>query len=106
MVDKSRSGGTNKPANRTATADQVGSRPGAKSEGVRSPTNGDEAGDARASHSGLDVSGQFRVGERITIGVRGADIVLLQSHSGREVVVSEAALAGLLNDTYFVDKMD
>lgn len=106
MTDKSRSDGTNKPANRTATAAQVGTKPGAKSEGTRNPTDGDAAGDARQSHSGLDVGGQFRVGERISIGVRGADIVLTQSHSGREVVVAEAALAGLLNDTYFVDKVD
>lgn len=106
MTDKSRSGGTNHAANRGATAAQTGSKPGAKTEGTRNPSAGSEEGDARQSHSGLDVSGQFRVGERVTIGVRGADIVLLQSHSGREVVVSEAALAGLLNDTYFVDKVD
>lgn len=58
------------------------------------------------SNSGLDVQGQMRIGDRITIGVRGGGLVLTQSHSGREVEVSEAALAGLLDDEYFVDKRD
>lgn len=106
MTDKSRDGGSNKAHDRGATRDQIGSKPGARTEGTRSPTDGSEEGDARTSHSGLDVSGQFRIGERITLGVRGGDLVLMQSHSGREVVVSEAALAGLLDDTYFVDKVD
>jgi hypothetical protein len=35
--------------------------------------------------------------------VRGDGLVLTQSHSGREVEVSEAALAGLLDEQYFVD---
>lgn len=104
MTDKSRDGGTNKPHNRSASAAQTGSKPGAKTEAQRAGTEGDEEGNR--SHSGLDISGQFRVGEKISIGVRGSDIVLTQAHSGREVVVAEAALAGLLNDTYFVDKVD
>ncbi len=94
--------GTNHAHDRS-TAGKTGEKPGAKTEGLRSPTGGT---DQAPSNSGLDVSGQFRVGERISIGVRGSDIVLIQSHSGREVVVAEAALAGLLNDTYFVDKVD
>lgn len=106
MTDKARNGGTNKPANRTATADQVGTKPGARSAQQAHGVAGEDNGKAPIANSGLDVSGQFRVGERISIGVRGADIVLTQSHSGREVVVAEAALAGLLNDTYFVDKVD
>jgi hypothetical protein len=61
---------------------------------------------APCSTSGLDIQGQFRIGERITLGVRGGGLVLTQSHSGREVEVSEAALAGLLDDEYFVDKRD
>lgn len=105
MVDKSRSGGTNKPANRGAADAQVGSKPGAKSAQQAHGTAGEDNGKAPIANSGLDVSGQFRVGDRITIGVRGADIVLTQSHSGREVVVAEAALSGLLDDTYFVDKV-
>lgn len=60
--------------------------------------------DPAASHSGLDVNGQFRVGDKISIGVRGSDIVLTQAHSGREVVVSEPTLQGLLEDEYFTDK--
>jgi len=57
-----------------------------------------------ASHSGLDVNGQFRIGDKISMGVRGADIVLTQSHSGREVIVSEPVLQGLLEDEYFTEK--
>lgn len=94
--------GTNHAHDRS-TAGKTGEKPGAKSEGQRSGTDGEEM---NRSHSGLDISGQFRVGEKISIGVRGSDIVLTQAHSGREVVVAEAALAGLLNDTYFVDKVD
>lgn len=103
MVDHARDGGTGKPHNRS-TAGKTGDKPGAKSEGTRAGTEGDQEG--VRGNSGLDISGQFRVGERISIGVRGSDIVLTQSHSGREVVVAEAALAGLLDDTYFVDKVD
>lgn len=106
MVDKARSGGTNKPHDRTATRAQTGTKPGAKTAAQAQGTDGEENGARQIGHSGLDISGQFRVGEKITIGVRGADIVLTQSHSGREVIVAEAALAGLLNDTYFVDKVD
>lgn len=104
MTDKSRDGGTNKPASRGA-GQHTGEKPGAKSSGTNVAKGSDGEENARTSNSGLDVSGQFRVGERISIGVRGADIVLTQSHSGREIVVGEAALAGLLDDTYFVEKV-
>jgi hypothetical protein len=60
---------------------------------------------APCSTSGLDIQGQMRIGDRISIAVRGGGLVLTQSHSGREVEVSEAALAGLLDDEYFVDKV-
>jgi len=105
MTDKSRSGGTNKATNRGAGL-HTGEKPGAKQAATAQGTDGTENGWPAQSHSGLDVSGQFRVGERISIGVRGSDIVLTQSHSGREVIVSEAALEGLLDDTYFTDKVD
>lgn len=57
-----------------------------------------------AATSGLDHQGQMRIGDRISIGVRGSGLVLTQSHSGREAEVSNAELAGLLDDTYFVEK--
>lgn len=57
-----------------------------------------------ASTSGLDHQGQMRIGDRITIAARGDGLVLTQSHSGREVEVAEATLAGLLDDEYFVEK--
>jgi hypothetical protein len=76
---------------------------GAKETGTARGTRGAENPNPAASSSGLDHQGNFRVGDRISIGVRGAGLVLTQSHSGREVEVSEAALAGLLDDTYFVD---
>lgn len=66
-------------------------------------TKGVDNPNPAASTSGLDHQGQMRIGDRISIGVRGEGLVLTQSHSGREVEVSEAALAGLLDDTYFVD---
>lgn len=66
-------------------------------------THGTDNPNSPASHSGLDVQGQFRIGERISLGVRGDGLVLTQSHSGREVEVSEAELSGLLDDKYFVD---
>lgn len=69
-------------------------------------TRGLDNPDPAASHSGLDTQGQFRVGDRISLGVRGDRLVLTQSHSGREVEVSEAMLAGLLDDEYFVEKRD
>lgn len=56
-----------------------------------------------ASTSGLDAQGQMRIGDRITISVRGGSVVLTHSHSGREVEVDEATLAGLLDDEYFVE---
>lgn len=54
--------------------------------------------------SGLDIQGQFRIGERITLAARGDALVLTQSHSGREAEVSEAELAGVLDDLYFTEK--
>lgn len=54
-----------------------------------------------ASNSGLDVSGQFRIGDKITLSVREGDLCLMKSGSGEEVIVSEAGLAGLLIDEYF-----
>ena len=77
-----------------------------KSTKTASPTRGAENGNPEASHSGLDTQGQMRIGERISIGVRGGGLVLTQSHSGREVEVSEAELAGLLDKEYFVEKRD
>lgn len=74
-----------------------------ETQGTAQGTKGLDNAEPGKSNSGLDVQGQFRVGERISIGVRGEDIVLTQSHSGREVVVSEATLSGLLDDEYFVD---
>jgi hypothetical protein len=79
---------------------------GDKSTQTARGTQGVDNGEGVRSNSGLDISGQFRIGERISLGVRGGGLVLTQSHSGREVEVSEAALAGLLDEEYFVDKKD
>ena len=46
----------------------------------------------------------MRIGERYSISVRGDKLVILQSHSGREVEVSEDTLAGLIEQEYFVDQ--
>lgn len=66
-------------------------------------TRGADNAAPAASTSGLDHQGQMRIGDRITIAVRGDGLVLTQSHSGREVEVSEAELSGLLDDNYFVE---
>ena len=73
-------------------------------EGTRGAENPNPAGPF--ANSGLDQQGNMRIGERYSIGVRGEDLVLTQAHSGREVIVSEAALAGLIEDEYFTDKVD
>lgn len=77
-----------------------------KSTKTAQGTRGVDNGEPAKSNSGLDTQGQMRIGDRITIGVRGGGLVLTQSHSGREVEVSEATLAGLLDNEYFVDKRD
>jgi hypothetical protein len=77
-----------------------------QSTNIASPTKGADNGEPVKSNSGLDAQGQMRIGERITIAVRGGNILLMQSHSGREVEVSEETLAGLLDDEYFVEHRD
>lgn len=62
--------------------------------------------DPGASHSGLDVNGQMRIGDTITIAIRGSDILLMQANSGREVTVSPATISGLLEEQYFTDHVD
>ncbi len=59
---------------------------------------------SKAAASGLDTSGQMRIGDTITIAVANGDIQLTKSGSGEQVLVSEASLAGLLVDEYFVTK--
>jgi hypothetical protein len=79
------------------------SKAGAKETGTAKGTQGLDNPNPAQSNSGLDHQGQFRVADRISIGVRGGGLVLTQSHSGREVEVSEETLAGLLDEEYFVD---
>lgn len=67
-------------------------------------TKGLDNGKPNEGNSGLDRQGQMRIGERITIAARGAGLVLTQSHSGREVEITEAELSGLLDREYFVEK--
>ena len=67
-------------------------------------TKGVQNGEPNASFSGLDAQGNMRIGERYSISVRGDKLVILQSHSGREVEVSEDTLAGLIEQEYFVDQ--
>lgn len=75
-----------------------------KSTKTASGTRGVDNPNPQASSSGLDPQGQFRIGDRITLGARGAGLVLTQSHSGREVEVEAATLAGLLDREYFIEK--
>jgi hypothetical protein len=77
-----------------------------KGHDVARGTRGAENADAAHSTSGLDPSGSFRIGDRISIGVRGGDVVLTQAHTGREITIGEETLAGLLEDEYFVEHRD
>lgn len=83
--------------------DSKTTKTGAKETGTARGTRGLDNPQAGCTSSGLDTQGQFRIGDRITLAVRGDGLVLTQSHSGREVEVGEATLAGLLDDEYFVD---
>jgi hypothetical protein len=77
-------------------------------------TKGDKGTSAGAKHGskegsstpiGLNEnSGEFRVGEKITFGVRNGNIMLRRSPQGEEVEVSEATLAGLMIDAFFTEK--
>jgi len=77
-----------------------------KSTNIAEGTRGFDNGNPGMSTSGLDHQGQFRIGDRISLGVRGGSLVITQSHSGREAVISEADLAGLIDDRYFVEHRD
>lgn len=68
------------------------------------PLRSTDSAAATVSNSGLDISGQFRIGDTITLSVHGGDLMLTKSGSGEQVVVGEAALAGLLYDEYFLTR--
>jgi len=51
--------------------------------------------------SGLQASGEFRVGEKITFGVRNGNILVRKAGSGDEIEVSESTMAGIFLDTLF-----
>jgi hypothetical protein len=79
-------------------------------------TKGDKGTSAGGKHGskdqastplGLDQnSGEFRIGEKITFGVRNGNIMLRRAPQGEEVEVGEATLAGLMIDAFFSDKFD
>lgn len=96
-MDKT-TGGNTRQGQRAANRDSKTERTARGTQGLDNP--------APCSSSGLDTQGQFRIGERISLAVRGPGLVLTQAHSGREVEVSEEALAGLLDEEYFVDHKD
>ena len=78
---------------------QAAARP-ATTPAARATRQG-HSSDPVVSNSGLDISGQFRIGDKISLSVRGGDLCLMKAHSGEEVIVSEASLQGLLIDEYF-----
>jgi hypothetical protein len=83
-------------------------------EELNMTTTGDKGSSAGAKHGskegstapiGLNEnSGEFRIGEKITFGVRNGNVMLRRSPQGEEVEVSEATLAGLMIDAFFTDK--
>lgn len=55
--------------------------------------------------SGLqESSGEFRIGEDISFGIRNGNVLIRRSPQGEEVEVGEATLAGLMTDAFFSDK--
>jgi hypothetical protein len=56
---------------------------------------------AQPSPSGLQASGEFRIGEHIILGMRGNDILLRHSPQGDEVTISEETVAAILIDAFF-----
>jgi hypothetical protein len=65
----------------------------------------DKTGSADTVASGLqESSGEFRVGEKITFGMRNGNILLRRAPQGEEVEVGETTLAGLMIDAFFTDK--
>lgn len=108
-MDKGDSSGNNERAARPAGGAQAGDtdQPRSNSQAAEAKT-GTQSGsnpEPALSNSGLDTQGRFRVGEKISLGVRGGDIVLQQAGSGREVVVSETDLQGYLLDQFFTDRV-
>lgn len=55
-------------------------------------------------NSGLQVNGEFRIGDKITFGVREGKILLRRAPQGDEVEVAEATLAGRIIDEFFTNK--
>ena len=58
---------------------------------------------AEAAHSGLDTQGEFRLGAKYTLGVRGDKLVIREANSGREKEIGEGAFESLIKETYFMD---
>jgi len=54
--------------------------------------------------SGLQASGEFNIGDKITFAIRNGNILLRHKPQGDEVEVSEATLAGVLVDEFFTEK--
>jgi hypothetical protein len=70
------------------------------------PLNAEHRGANPVFSSGLQNSGEFRVGEKITFGVRNGNILVRKSGSGDEIEVSEATMAGIFLDTLFGPEAD
>jgi hypothetical protein len=54
--------------------------------------------------SGLQTSGEFNIGDKITFGIRNGNVLLRRKPQGDEVEIGEGELAGALIDVFFTDK--
>lgn len=95
--------GTGRPERGSLQREELSMTKEAGATETRAQDKVDATQGAEAAHSGLDTQGEFRLGARYTLAVRGSKLAIREAHSGREKEVSEADLEGLLKDTYFAD---
>jgi len=103
-----------KATNETDAGTPVSKNPGA-GDGFRDSNPGDpaqnEQGEAGEDQprtdtpiaSGLQVSGEFRIGEKIILGIRNNKVLIRHSPQGDEIEVSETTVASVLIDAFFSD---
>ena len=54
-----------------------------------------------ASQSGIDVNGELRIADKISLGVRGSDIVVRRSHTGQEITINSDEFQAMVQKVYF-----
>lgn len=80
---------------------QKDSNPGDPSQNEPGVAGEDQDNAAPAFSSGLQASGEFRIGEKIILGIRNNNVLLRHSPQGDEIEVSETTVASVLIDAFF-----